>query len=117
MKTILRVLPWCFLALFTTEMVVVMLPKKPGEMRVAEFGRLPALLNGRIQPLDSVARNSLLQIRSTGDVPLELLPSWQFWRHPKKLRSSEWLLEVFFKQELADTRAIFQVIIFHEECI
>jgi len=32
---------------------------------------LPVLLNGRIQPLDSVARNSLLQIRSTGSVPLE----------------------------------------------
>jgi len=67
------------------------------------------LLNGRIQPLDSVARNSLLQIRSTGDVPLELLPSWQFWRHPNKLRSTEWLLEVCFKPAVADTRAVFLI--------
>lgn len=109
MKALCKILPWFFLALFATEIVVVMLPKKDGEMHTAEFGRLPALLNGRIQPLDSVARNSLLQIRSTGDVPLELLPSWQFWRHPKNLKSTEWLLEVFFKPELADTRAIFLI--------
>jgi cytochrome c-type biogenesis protein CcsB len=86
-----------------------MLPKKDGEFHTLEFGRLPVLLNGRIQPMDSVARNSLLQIRSTGDVPLELLPSWQFWRHPKKLKSTDWLLEVFFKPELADTRPIFLI--------
>ena len=109
MKPILKFLPWFFLALFATEIVAVMLPKKDGDLHVAEFGRLPALLNGRIQPLDSIARNSLLQIRSTGDVPLELLPSWQFWRHPKKLKSTEWLLEVFFTPELADTRAIFLI--------
>ena len=27
------------------------------------FGRLPILFNGRLQPMDSLARNSLLQIR------------------------------------------------------
>ena len=109
MKALCKILPWFFLALFAIEIVAVMMPKKDGELHTAEFGRLPALLNGRIQPLDSVARNSLLQMRSTGDVPLELLPSWQFWRHPKKLKSTEWLLEVFFKPELAYTRAIFLI--------
>jgi len=109
MKTMLKYLPWFFVALFATEIVMVMKPKSEGNLRTAEFGRLPALLNGRVQPLDSVARNSLLQIRSTGDVPLELLPSWQFWRHPKKLKSTDWLLEVCFKPELADTRSIFLI--------
>ena len=109
MKAFLKYLPWFFLALFVTEIVMVMKPKKDSGLHTAEFGRLPVLLNGRIQPMDSVARNSLLQIRSTGDVPLELLPSWQFWRHPKKLKSTEWLLEVFFKPEVADTRNIFLI--------
>lgn len=109
MKALAKILPWFFLALFTTEIVVVMLPKKDGEWHVAEFGRLPVLLNGRIQPLDSVARNALLQIRSTGDVPLEEVPSWKFWKHPKKLRSTEWLLEVLFKPEVANTRPIFLI--------
>jgi len=109
MKTVFKILPWFWLALFATEIVVVLLPKQDGELHTHEFGRLPVLLNGRIQPFDSVARNSLLQIRSTGDLPLELLPSWQFWRHAKKLRSTDWLLEVFFKPDVADTRAIFLI--------
>jgi hypothetical protein len=109
MKGLLKVLPWFFLALFGIEIVAVMMPKKDGEYHVAEFGRLPVLLNGRIQPMDSVGRNSLLQIRSTGDVPLEQVPSWKFWYHGKKLKSTEWLLEVFFKPEVADTRPIFLI--------
>jgi ABC-type transport system involved in cytochrome c biogenesis permease subunit len=109
MKLPLKILPWFLLAVFVTEMVVVVMPRKDGAFNVSEFGRLPVLLNGRVQPLDSVARNTLLQIRGTGDVPLEEVPSWQFWRHAKKLRSTEWLLEVFFKPEAADTRPIFLI--------
>ncbi len=109
MKGILRILPWFCLALFATEIVAVMLQKPDGEFHTREFGRLPVLLNGRIQPFDSVARNALLQIRSTGDLPLEIVPSWQFWHHPKKLKSTEWLLEVMFKSEVADTRPVFLI--------
>lgn len=109
MKALLKYLPWFFLALFASEIVMVLKPKKDAGLQTAEFGRLPALLNGRIQPLDSVARNSLLQIRSTGDLPLEIVPGWQFWRHGQKLKSSEWLLEVCFKPELADTRNVFLI--------
>ncbi len=108
-KLILRLLPWAFLALFATEIAVVFMPKKDGEYHVREFGRLPVLLGGRIQPFDSVARNSLLQIRSTGEVPLEEVPGWKFWHHPKKLGASEWLLEVMTRPEIADTRPIFLI--------
>jgi len=55
-KTLLKIMPCCFLALFVAEIIAVLVPK-PG----SEFGRLPVLLNGRVQPFDSVARNSLLQ--------------------------------------------------------
>jgi len=89
MKFLFKLIPWFFVALFGAEIIAVMLPKPDGEYHVCEFGRLPVLLNGRIQPFDSVARNSLLQIRSTGDVPLEIVPSWEFWHHPKKLKSTE----------------------------
>ena len=116
MKLLYKIIPLALVALFVTEIVAVFLiPKKEGEFHVREFGRLPVLLNGRIQPFDSVARNTLLQIRGTGDVPLELLPSWQFWRHPKKLRSTEWLLEVFCRPEDADKRPIF--LIHHPEVL
>jgi ABC-type transport system involved in cytochrome c biogenesis permease subunit len=108
-KRLLKILPWLLLAVFVAELAAVLRPRSDTGFNVAEFGRLPVLLNGRIQPLDSVARNSLLQIRSTGDVPLEEAPWWKFWRHARKLRSSEWLLEVFFKPEIADSRPIFLI--------
>ena len=115
MKWLLKSLPWFFVALFGAEIVAVLAPKKDGEYHVREFGRLPVLLGGRIQPFDSVARNSLLQIRSTGDVPLEEVPSWKFWHHPKKLKSTEWLLEVMARPEDADTRPVF--LIHHAELL
>ncbi len=115
MKVFLRILPWLFVALFGAEIVAVIMPKPDGQFHVREFGRLPVLMNGRIQPFDSVARNSLLQIRSTADVPLEEVPWWKFWHHPKKLKSSEWLLEVMFRPEQADKRPIF--LIHHPELL
>jgi cytochrome c-type biogenesis protein CcsB len=115
MKLFLRFLPICFLALFVTEMVAVLTPRKEGALHTAEFGRLPVLLNGRVQPIDSVARNSLLQIRSTGDLPLEIVPGWKFWHHPPKLKSTEWLLEVMFKPSAADDRRVF--LVHHPELI
>src|ERR1039457_7119116 len=115
MKLLFKLIPWFFVALFGAEIIAVMLPKPDGEYHVREFGRLPVLLSGRIQPFDSVARHSLLQIRSTGDVPLEEVPSWKFWHHPKKLKSTEWLLEVMARPEVADTRPIF--LIHHAELL
>ena len=115
MKAFLRILPWALLALFAADIAAVLLPKRDGAWHTREFGRLPVLLNGRVQPFDSVARNALLQIRGTGDLPLEQVPSWQFWRHAKKLRSTEWLLEVMFKAEAADDRPVF--LIHHPELL
>ncbi len=115
MKFLFKLVPWLFVALFGAEIIAVMVPKPEAESHVREFGRLPVLLNGRIQPFDSVARNCLLQIRSTGDVPLEIVPSWQFWHHPKKLKSTEWLLEVMTRPEIADTRPVF--LIHHAELL
>ena len=68
MKWLIKPLPWFLVALFGADIVTVLAPKKDGEYHVREFVPLPVLLGGRTQPFDSVARNSLLQIRSTGDV-------------------------------------------------
>jgi cytochrome c-type biogenesis protein CcsB len=106
----LWLLPFGFLAVFGMDVYFAMVrPKADGEFHVREFGRLPVLLNGRVQPFDSVGRNALLQIRSTGEVPLEEVPSWKFWHHAKKLRASEWLLEVMARPDVADTRPIFLI--------
>jgi ABC-type transport system involved in cytochrome c biogenesis permease subunit len=86
------------------------------------------LLNGRVQPFDSVARNSLLLIRGQVSVPLEgngpggAWGEWgqfkdqggmterkwyQFGKRPKRLKPTEWILEVMCRSELADQRPIF----------
>jgi cytochrome c-type biogenesis protein CcsB len=105
-----RVVPLGLLGVFALDIFFAMaFPKKDGEYHVRGFGRLPVLLGGRIQPFDSIARNALLQIRSTGDVPLEEVPAWKFWHHPKKLKATEWLLEAMARPEVADTRPIFLI--------
>jgi ABC-type transport system involved in cytochrome c biogenesis permease subunit len=108
-KIVFRTMPWVLLALFATEVLVALRPRRDKEFHVQEFGRLPVLLGGRVQPFDSVGRNALLQIRSTQAVPLEEKKFWQFWKHPPKLRASEWLLEVMTRPEQADQRPIFLI--------
>ncbi|HKQ38710.1 MAG TPA: cytochrome c biogenesis protein CcsA [Verrucomicrobiae bacterium] len=133
MKWVYKILPWCFAALFVAEIIAVVMPKQETGFHTREFGRLPVLLNGRIQPFDSVGLNSLREIRGTGDVPLEgngadgswgeweqlrknpkALPLserkwWQFGKHPKKLKATAWLLEVMMRPESADQRPIFMI--------
>jgi cytochrome c-type biogenesis protein CcsB len=115
MNKLTRWIPWLFLALFATEIIAILAPKKDAEFHVRDFGRIPALMDGRIQPLDSVGLNSLRQLRGTGDLPLEEVPSWKFWHHAKKLKSTEWLLEVMCRPEQADERPAF--LIHHPELL
>jgi ABC-type transport system involved in cytochrome c biogenesis permease subunit len=104
-----KYLPWILLAVFAVEVLVALRPKTESGFHTREFGKLPVLLNGRVQPLDSVARNSLLQIRSTQTVPLEEKKAWEFWKHPKKLTATEWLIEVMLRPDLADERRTFLI--------
>jgi ABC-type transport system involved in cytochrome c biogenesis permease subunit len=71
-----------------------------GSISLKEFGGLPVLMNGRIQPMDSVARNNLLQFRTKQTVALEGGPS---------ITANQWLAEVMMKPALADTRKVFRI--------
>jgi len=68
-----------------------------------DFGKLPILMNGRFQPFDSVARNSLLQIRTKQTVPIEENEK------SRTLTATDWLLEAMMKPEQADDRKIFRI--------
>ena len=102
-------IPWLIFAVFAAEIVAILLPKQDKGLHYQEFGRIPVLLNGRVQPFDSVGRNALLQIRGTASVPLEEKKSYEFWRHPEKLKATQWLLEVMLKPEVADARPTFLI--------
>ncbi|HVU23687.1 MAG TPA: cytochrome c biogenesis protein CcsA [Opitutus sp.] len=67
------------------------------------FARLPILANGRIKPFDTVARTSLLELQNRQRVstPEKAQP---FVRNP-----TEWLLDMFFRPEQANTYPTFAV--------
>jgi ABC-type transport system involved in cytochrome c biogenesis permease subunit len=67
---------------------------------VTAFGRLPVLAEGRIKPLDSVARSTLLVIQGYQDVTAP---------DGAQLTPDEWLLDVFFVPEKADSYKVFEV--------
>jgi ABC-type transport system involved in cytochrome c biogenesis permease subunit len=73
----------------------------------SEFGRLPVTANGRIVPLDSVARNALLEIREKQTLNAE---PWKGWNeHPKILSATEWLAYVMMHPAVADDWPVFRV--------
>ena len=67
---------------------------------VTAFGRLPVLAEGRIKPLDSVARSTLLVLQGRQRV---VKPDGT------ELTPDEWLLDVLFVPEKADTYRTFIV--------
>ncbi len=74
---------------------------------VTGFGRLPVSVAGRVQPLDSVARLALLQIRASAPASLD-----GFKLQPLRAETIDpdlWLLEVLAKPDTADTRRIFLI--------
>ena len=121
-------LGWALVAMFALEFGFALKPPTDKTFAISQFAQLPLVFNGRVQPMDSLGRNSLLQIRNTMDVPLEgnagdgTWGEWpairekgqmserhwyQFSKHPKKLKPAAWLLEVMAAPDQADDRYIF----------
>jgi len=73
---------------------------KSNDFDLAAFSRLPVLAGGRIKPLDTVARNSLLILR--GKQTLRLA-------NGDKMEASRWLAEVLFNAPVADTYPVFAI--------
>ena len=72
-----------------------------------EFGELPLTANGRIVPLDSLARNSLLEIREKQTLNAE---PWKGWNEqPKIISATEWLANVMMNPAVADAWPAFRV--------
>jgi ABC-type transport system involved in cytochrome c biogenesis permease subunit len=72
-----------------------------------EFSQLPVVYNGRVQPLDSVARNSLLQLRGTQTLYPE---PWKDWNEKQEEMSAiEWLANVMMNPQIADAWPVFRV--------
>jgi ABC-type transport system involved in cytochrome c biogenesis permease subunit len=73
----------------------------------SKFGQLPVIYDGRLKPLDSLARNSLLAIREKQTLNLE---PWKGWNeNPKIISATEWLANVMMNSSVADDWPCFRV--------
>jgi ABC-type transport system involved in cytochrome c biogenesis permease subunit len=75
--------------------------KPKSDFDFAAFGKIPVVANGRTKPLDSVARNTLLLLQGRQSVTTP---------DGTKLIPVQWLLDVFFRPELADTYQHFEIV-------
>jgi ABC-type transport system involved in cytochrome c biogenesis permease subunit len=72
------------------------------------FGEVPVLEGGRVKPVDSIARNTLLIIRGQQSFRFEeAAPDGQ--KTKRTIGADEWLLDVLFRPELADRQPIFVI--------
>jgi ABC-type transport system involved in cytochrome c biogenesis permease subunit len=74
--------------------------RNPGKFDVNGFGHLPVLVNGRLKPFDTVARTALMPIQNRQTV---------YTPDGRTLQPIEWLLDVFFTPELADSYQVFLI--------
>src|SRR5246500_5024783 len=68
-----RFIPWIIFAFAAALIAGNWLPSKTSkeDFDLARFGRNPVLVGGRVKPLDTVARNSLLIIHGKQELHLE----------------------------------------------
>ncbi len=80
---------------------------KDRDFAFTEFGQLPITANGRIEPMDSLARNSLLFLRDKQTMNTE---PWKAWNEsPKIISATEWLANVMMNPVVADDWPVFRV--------
>ena len=130
--------PWVIVGIFTLLFAVKPIASpskaKEGTFDHYAFGKLPVLLGGRIKPMDTVARNSLLQIAGQQKIALDgngPNKEWgdlyelsqksngeglthqnfqqKFYKRPRKLHPTQWLMEVMMEPDVADKRFIFRI--------
>ena len=96
-----KFLPWITSLLFLVWAIAKMIPvKEPSGFDFEGFGRLPVLVNGRVMPMDTLARLSLFGMNHHGT---------SITSDGKILPPSRWLLDVFMMPENADGEKVFEV--------
>jgi ABC-type transport system involved in cytochrome c biogenesis permease subunit len=97
-----RFLPWIILVVATGSIAVNWLPPKTekNDFGLAKFGKIPVLVGGRVKPLDTVARNSLLIIHGKQELRLE---------GRRRLTAMQWITDALFNAAVADQYPVFVV--------
>ncbi|HSI10184.1 MAG TPA: cytochrome c biogenesis protein CcsA, partial [Rariglobus sp.] len=96
-----KYLPFTVLLLGAVYLASPFFKKPKSDFDLAAFGKIPVVANGRTKPLDSVARNTLLLLQGRQRV---ITPDGT------TLTPDQWLLDVFFRPELADSYQHFEIV-------
>ena len=97
-----RILPFAVLAVATVAVLATLrAPNPKSEYDINAFGQLPTLVNGRLKPLDTVARTSLLVFQGRQRVTAP---------DGRRLQPAEWLLDVFFRPDVAQHYQTFEIV-------
>jgi ABC-type transport system involved in cytochrome c biogenesis permease subunit len=100
-----RLIPWIIFVVFGGWAVSHMIPKKPDTaFDVTGFGKLPVLAGGRVMPMDTLARVSLLQMNHHG-----IEEAGESQKPAQKPSQTQWLLEVLMLPEHSDSTKVFEV--------
>ena len=70
------------------------------DVDLTKFGKIPVLVGGRMKPLDTVARNSLLIVHGKQELRLE---------GGQRLSAMQWLTDILFSASAADQYPVFLV--------
>jgi ABC-type transport system involved in cytochrome c biogenesis permease subunit len=96
------VYPLVVLGLAAAAVLYTLLPPRfRSDYDLAGFGHLPTLVNGRIKPLDTVARTSLLVLQGRQRVKAP---------DGRNLHPTEWLLDVIYRPEIANSYQHFEIV-------
>ena len=96
-----RFIPYLVLALGLFVILKSVLPSQADpDFDLESFSNLPILANGRIKPLDTVGRTTLLTIQGRQAVYLA---------DGSKITPNRWLLDALFRAEIADTYRTFKI--------
>jgi ABC-type transport system involved in cytochrome c biogenesis permease subunit len=100
-----RFFPWIIFIVFAGLAVSNMIPKKPNStFDLTGFGRLPVLAGGRVMPMDTLARVSLLQMNHHG-----VEEAAENQKPAQKPSQTQWLLDVLMLPEHSDGAKVFEV--------
>jgi ABC-type transport system involved in cytochrome c biogenesis permease subunit len=96
-----KLFPWIITLGFLLWAITKMIPaRQPSGLDIDGFGRLPVLVNGRVMPMDTLARVSLFAMNHHGRCTAP---------DGKNRPQREWLLDVFMMPERADLAKVFEV--------
>jgi ABC-type transport system involved in cytochrome c biogenesis permease subunit len=97
-----RFLPWIILVVAAGWIAANWLPPKTAkdDIDLTKFGKIPVLVGGRVKPLDTVARNSLLIIHGKQELRLD---------GGRRLSAMLWVTDVVFNAPVADQYPVFVV--------